>query len=314
MYELLIKCDRDINVIIAGQIVFVAAKKAKLIQIEKLSEFDFQFFCNGFDSVIQCAKVFVDNQKIVKCSDNLRVVQLTQKTYFVEISAKKHDFLHKKVKKIVKNGIFFNFFQNGAIEIENETSLLFCESYHFLTSDADVLELKNGCYALKLFGENKKEKSVILNQNYSSVVELESAIVEPTENGFKVLTDLHDIARHGIVETFEIDDDIVKVDEYSVYLSGAPQNKFNPNVLPTYFLQCIKANDFKEAKNCLSVNLSQKVKPEHLKNYFGNFDDILQQNEKIYLVALCVDGSNVHSAKQISFVMANGLIDNIIIL
>ena len=310
MYEFVLESDKNICLIFAGQIIDLCARKPKVFQFEKQRNFAFQFFDKDNVSLMQNAYVN-SAEKVLCASNNLTVVQLNQNLYFVKILAQKCCFFAKKVKKIKKNDIFFNFFQNGTVEIEDEYNMIFSENYDFSISDADVLDLKNDCYALKLFGADNKEKSIVLNQNFSSVLSFDSAVIEPNNKGFKVLTHLHDIACHGLVEVFEIGDEIIKTDEYSVYLKGSPQNKFNVNVLPIYFLQCIKANDYAEAKKCLSDSLLKKVKAEHLKTYFGDFVDILHYCEKIYLITPAKNKGQISLAREISFTLKDNKIDNV---
>ena len=125
----------------------------------------------------------------------------------------------------------------------------------------------------------------------------------------KVLTNLCDIAGHGIVEIFKFDDDIKKADEYTVYMSGQPKTNVCPKTLPIYFLECIKAKDYKQAKKCLSDGLFQKAKLEHVAEFFGDFVDVDIFDDKIYLEYIDLGGN--YFAKKYNFLLDDGKIADI---
>ncbi len=286
----------------------------KSVEISENKSFVFEFYLEAEKSIIEICKLDFDGERYLSQNKNVKLIKLENNLYFVKFLTKNTKILQKKVKKVAKNDLFFNFYQNGLVEIETNNDLKFCENFDFEMIDAEVLELKNNCYALKLFGTQNADKSIVVNDNFASVLSFESAVLEASENGFKVLTNLYDIAKHGLVEVFEIDSDIKKIDEYSVYLSGSPQKEFNENVLPIYFLQCIKANDFRLAKECLSFELASKTRPEHLKAYFGDFVDILTFDEKIYLVyqnSPSITGGICNTAKSFNFEVQDAKIKNI---
>lgn len=290
-----------------GVVVSKISQKRITLDMQKTLCFDL-YFLNMEQNVFH-KKIVFNGTKFV-CDDKfLHLVKIDENLYFVKILTQNDCFFAKKVKKISKNGLFFNFFQNGVIEIENETELLYSEKNDIKIIDATVLQLKNNHYAIKLFGENETEQTVVINNFFVPVLVFDSCVVESIEKGFKVLTNLYDIAGHGIVEVFEIDDDIKKTDEYTVYINGEPNKNKNVNVLPVFFLECIRAKDYTEAKKCLSSSLSQKAKLEHLKAYFGDFIGIDVFNNKIYL-EYC-DENECYFARQYNFLLKDEKIENI---
>lgn len=304
MYSFILDVDENISVFLGKDRFEILKGKLKILEFNEQKNFEFDVLPKSELLQIQHIDINFDGENCFSNCKNLKIIKLNKNKYFLKIFTKNVKNCHKKCKKVLKNNIIFNFFENGLVEIENESELLLSEQFDFCVVDADVLELKDGVFCLKLYGTNNAEKSIVIDNNFLSVLSFDSAVVEVTENGFKVLTNLHDIACHGFVEVFEIDNQISKVDEYSVYLKGAPQNGFNQNVLPIYFLQCVKANDFYEAKRCLSNELSSKASAEHLKAYFGGFVDILSFENKIYLIYQDISLSGLNNnffAKEVSF-------------
>lgn len=314
MYKFVLEADENTLIFLGDEKFEIIKNKPKILEVDAAKNLEFLVLPKLEFAQILNFEISFEKGNCFSKYEKMQVIKIEDGLYFLKIFVKNCTNHQKKCKKIVKNGLFFNFFENGYIEIENQDTLLFCEQFDFSILDAEVMELKNDAYCLKLFGKNNAEKSVIIDKNFVSVLSFDSAVEELTENGFKVLTDLHDIACHGLVEVFEVEEEISKVDEYSVYLKGSPVKKFNTNVLPIYFLQCVKANDFFEAKRCLSDELKNKATNENIKNYFGNFSDILAFNGKTYLVyhdSSYFDKFNNFFAKEFSFKIANNQIIDI---
>lgn len=311
MVKIILDCDRDMVLKIGDENMKLLPNKKKVLQFDEYQ--DIEFYYGFFDEIemLYFCKLKFNGKNFCSSQRDFEFVELDKNLYFLKFLYKKVEFFQKKVKKIVKNENIFNIFNNGLIEIETDDSLIFSKYFNFQVADADVLELDKSCFAIKLFGENQKDLSVVFNDNFEDELCFDTSILEKTENGFRALTELYDIARHGLVEVYEIGDGIKKIDEYSVYLNGHATNEFNSEVLPIYFLQSIRANDFAEAKKCLSEELLSIVKNEHLKSYFGNFSKVLIVGDKLYLAyqKQYYDGFGfLTQAKQVDFVIENNKI------
>lgn len=309
MSEFIFFSEKDCKISINNCSVNVSKTMPKKIVISENKPFCFDYNFLEMEQGVFHQKIDFDGKNFVCDGNFLKLVKVKEDLFFVKILPKNSHILQKKVKKIVKNDIFFNFYQSGLVEIETKNELLFSDFINIKIVDADVLELKNSFYAVKFFGENGAEMSIVFSNFFEPLFMFESVVLESIENGFKVLTNLYDIAGHGIVEVFEIGEDVKKVDEYTVYMTGEPKANVNPKTLPMYFLECIKAMDYALAKKCLSNTLSQKSKLEHIKAYFGNFVDIDIFNDKIYLEYIDSDGS--YFVKQYNFLIHNGKIEDI---
>ena len=309
MFEIYLMAKKPLTIVLNGTKINISKSDKKILKLDEPKTLNLDYYFTNCASQIFHSKIhFTDGEYI--CEDEkVQVIKIKENSYFLLFLQENECFLQKKCKKIVKNGQIFTFYQNGLMEIETENSVLFSEIYDFEITDAEVLDLKNNYFAVLLFGKNEKEFSIIFNGEFVEIINFNSCVIENTENGFKVLTNLFDIAGHGLVEVFEIGEDIKKVDEYSVYMNNAPRREFNTNVLPVYFLQCIKAKDYSEAKKCLSQTLKAKARVEHLSQFFGNFINIILQDDKIYLQY--VNSFNRYFAKQFTFDIGNNKIQNI---
>ena len=309
MFEIYLTAQKPTTIILNGIKINITKTDSKVLKFDEAKALNFDHYFTNFGSNIFHTKLnFIDGE-YVSNNQNVQVVKIKDNLYFLKFLHQNECFLQKKCKKIVKNGQLFTFYQNGVVEIETENSILFSAQYDFEIVDANILELKNNYLAIELFGKEENEKSVILNNQFAEILSFDSSVIENTENGFKVLTNLFDIANHGLVEVFEIEEEIKKIDEYSVFMNNAPRREFSSKVLPIYFLQCIRARDYAEAKRCLSPNLKAKAKIEHISQYFGDFLSIFPLNNKIYLEY--VDNFNHHFAKPFDFIVENNKIQNI---
>ena len=309
MFEIFLMSKKPIAVMIADKKILVSKDTQKKLEIVDAKKLDINYYFSSFSSNVFCVNLdFLSGEPKV-FGEDVVLTRLEENRYILKFCKKNSCFLQKKCTKIAKNDLFFNFYQNGVVEIESENEVKFSENYDFQIFGAEVLELNGLCYALKLFGEKNQEKCIILNSSFAEILCFDSCVVEETENGFKVLTNLFDIAGHGLVEVFEIDEDIKKIDQYTVYMAGEARTDFNTSILPIYFLQCIKSGDYALAKRCLSVSLQSKVKIEHLKQYFGDFVDAYFFDDKIYLEY--VQNSNLYTAKSFKFVVDGDVITDI---
>ena len=308
MLEIILTSNSLITIVLNNSKIEVSNINKKVLKLENPKSLNFDFYFTNSPAYMFHANCEYDEFYKTN-SEQIKVIKLSDKKYIFKFLLKNECFLQKKCKKIVKNEQIFNFYQNGLVEIETQNTLNFSKQYDFKIVDASVIELKNNYVALKLFGEYEEEKTIVLNDNFAEILLFDSAMIESNETGFKVLTNLYDIAGHGVVEVFEIDEDIKKVDEYTVYMQTTPQREFNLHVLPIYFLECIRARDYKEASSCLSTELKNKAKPEHLAQYFGDFVDIYVLENKIYLEY--VDASNNYFARQFNFAISNDKISSI---
>ncbi len=94
--------------------------------------------------------------------------------------------------------------------------------------------------------------------------------VEQTETTIKCLQPLNDFFNHGIV--YELNLNKKEVTSYSVFISNKQLN-ICTQLIPHAFLECIKANNFKKAKQFLDYTLGE-IPHEKLTSYFNEIINI----------------------------------------
>lgn len=287
MIEFLLQSAAPLWVKIGGYNFYVDHSSKKLLRLKAENSFDIKYHFAELDSVVCCAKIAFKNGECHCNNKNIKVVKCQKNRFLLQILQKNGCFLQKKVKKLCKNNFVFNFFENGLIEIETEDEIKFSKIFDCQILDARVDFLAGGFVAIGVVG-GQSENVVLLSSNFVEVGFFENSVFEKTTSGCKILADLKDIAGHGLVRVFDFENGAKLVDEYAVYLSGNPKPPSNKNVLPVYFLECIKAKDFALAQKLLSPELCKVAKPKHLANYFGNFGAIYsncfgQQSGEVWL-------------------------------
>lgn len=309
MFEIILTSKKPITILLNGTNFEISKTNTKVLKFDESKDINFDYYFTQSASNVFHGKLGFVNDEYVTFDDCLQLVKIKDQKYILRFLRQNECFLQKKCQKIAKNGQIFTFYQNGVIEIETENQVLFSQKYDIEILNAEILELKNNFFAIKLFEKDELERCIVFNNNFAEIICFDSALIESTEDGFKVLTNLFDIAGHGLVEIFSIDEDIKKIDEYAVYMNSAPNREFSTNVLPLYFLQCIKARDYEEAKRCLSQSLKAKAQIQHLVQYFGDFVNIFVFDEKVYLEY--IDSMNNRFAKNFSFKIEGNRIQNI---
>lgn len=312
MFEILLSSKVPMEVSISNTKFLVSNSNKKLVKFNENKLFSLQYNFAGKNSVVYSVEFSFLNDSLITDNTNLKIINYDKNKFLVKILQKNAVFLQKKVKKLQINEVFYNFYQNGLVEIESQEEILFSEIYDFEILDADILTLNNGFIALKLFG-SKTEACIILNNNFIELDFYENSIIEKTEQGYKVLIDLKNIAGHGLVKEYAITESATLIDEYSVYLKGQPTIPTNSNIVPLFFAECIKSKDYNLAKNLLCDELKNSAKQEHLANFFGNFvsvDTDYWTNDKN---VLCFEyqKNNINYIKKYTFSMQNNKILNI---
>lgn len=131
------------------------------------------------------------------------------------------------------------------------------------------------------------------------------------DDSLKILTDLHDDFHHGMVYDYRATDGTIKLaDEYSVYLSDDKViiSEFNL----AHFMQCIRAKNFKLARQKLSPELNAMLDNSHLIEYFGTFDTAeINKYTKVVNPNVIVTKYQNKLQSKFTFSLQNNIITNI---
>lgn len=95
------------------------------------------------------------------------------------------------------------------------------------------------------------------------------------DNKIQKLTILNDTSNRGKVEILEIDgENLVKKQEYYVYMNDSEIKPYNPETLLLSFFEALKVGDSKTIQEMLSQSLLQKSDKETLKTFLVNLTNV----------------------------------------
>ncbi len=113
---------------------------------------------------------------------------------------------------------------------------------------------------------------LIFDQLGNTIFEESNDKIELKSNTILTLQKMHDIARHGYVCTYTIDNNLLKTKEqYSVYLDEHPYYAQNQYTIGLAFLEAVNIGNIDLARYYLSDQLNSILSTEQITGYFGNY-------------------------------------------
>jgi len=225
---------------------------------------------------------FMFDSKNPSHSSNIKVSDFKNNNFMLEVNpfyiSKQNSLLlaSKKVKTdLTEHNIFFNTNSNLNLKVES--------NYDIFEANFDVKieELKAVVLSQNiLIFANGKHKSIVvlleyLQNKYKPILCETVDILEETETQLKTYKTLFDFAGHGVVNTFDLKQNLLPTTQL-VYANSSPLLAKHKEIIPYAFFEAIKINNFKLARFYLSQDLSKKLTDKHLKVFFENFDDVQQ--------------------------------------
>lgn len=205
-------------------------------------------------------------------SENIDIIELKKDTYLIILRPQKEKCYEKLEEKI--------FVQN------KRYSLFYSPFSCYLTilgEKSKEIELFSGFSKISTVVENKRVliygKTKFKNQILLIVIdkEIEVLLLEEVDkleikgNNIVTFKDLKNSSKHGIVRTF------TKTQKKSslVYVLP-PKICTQKELVPYYFFDALKQSDFDLARKYLTSTLSNVLSDEKLKDYFGDFYEVMQ--------------------------------------
>ena len=121
------------------------------------------------------------------------------------------------------------------------------------------------------------EYLLAISVNEIAVISLELIAhqVEIHEDCIKTLSKCFDIHKHGKVNVYKVKNGKFYKDED--YLVVMNENvSIQPDLIPYAFFEALKVGDIKKCREYLTSELNDSVDDEHLKSYFGDFEEVRQ--------------------------------------
>jgi len=200
----------------------------------------------------------------------------------------------------------------STITISNQ-EVLFCHYVDFELTNLDVT-ICNEYIQIQCDYMDKKYLLIVDYQNFAIVHEKVFDMIEFDEQVLKGFLKQEDMAKHGLIVSFDFSTRPVKIETKTVYVMSRPQTTNNPLLIPFAFFEAVQIKNFKLARHYLNSTLSNKLDNNHLQQFFGDFLDIRQNvyNKQDNLISLIYGNNNNYYVKNYKCEMQNNLICNII--
>lgn len=186
-------------------------------------------------------------------------------------------FNPQHIKCLTKENIILNKkYMNTIFTISNTTETFINitstkKTYSSSTELIRSIEFKTFGHIVIIIGSISKEKNYILIYNTSNQkIILEKIIhkIEHTKTSIKLLKE--ELSYTGYAKVYEFNTTTKNISEYNVVVRE-PQSPHSSEIVPLFFLECLKFKDYKNAKKYLSNSC---VENNHLINFFGNIQEI----------------------------------------
>ncbi len=175
--------------------------------------------------------------------------------------------------------------QQQTVVINNQTFIVTLFSNHLQISSSNFFEThKTNCTSFEththtniiictLKENNKTTQIIAINTQRNTSICKNATSFEIEEKTLKLQTELNTYFGH--INIFNIETETMQTLHTDVYIKNQKQIT-NSKITPYVFLQCIQAQDYKNAICLCSENLKQQLSTEKLQAYFGEIETILQ--------------------------------------
>lgn len=159
----------------------------------------------------------------------------------------------------------------------------------------------------------KNQAYLLVLNNFFCNLEITADFIEHTQTDITSLTHQLDIASHGVVRKYEIKSKrFVLTEEYTVFLDTAPHLPADPKTVPWAFMEALNLGNLGLARSFLEKELSNSLTDDHLKNFFGEYDEIQWNRYQESANTLCVIyAGNPRISHIFEFELSNNKICNI---
>jgi len=228
--------------------------------------------------------------------------------------------IHKKAIMIdniqLQDDIIVSIFDDGIYNLEINTKN---KLYKFPLSEK-ILDYKFDYYIenetsfLVLEGKNPQNKCFLLVfSNFICNLEIVADFIEHTKTEITVLNYQNDIAKHGVVQKYKLDNShFILSDEYTVFLDEKPHTPTDAKVVPWAFAEALNIGDTNLARTFLEKGLNNTLNDELLNTFFGDYNEIKWNRYLNEPDTLCfIYDGNPRKTKTYRFEIINNKISNI---
>lgn len=253
--------------------------QSKYIEITNFECLNFEIKLLPMEVVIHKKQILIDSIKV--CED-INVLIFDDGILSLEITTKNKVYKYPLSQRVYDYKFMFY--------IQNETQ--------FLIFEAKTL---------------KNQQFLLVFSNFFCNLEIVADFIERTKTQITALNYQCDIARHGVVQKFKLDENhFVLCDEYTVFVDNHPHRPTDPKLIPWAFAEAINLGDTNLARTYLETSLSTLLSDKQLLSFFGDYVEIKWNNYTCEENTLCfIYDGNPRISKTFRFEICGNKISNI---
>lgn len=265
------------------------------------------------------AKFDLKNRKI--SNKNVEFIEFPNDNLF--LIAKPFRLKYPRALSLSSKNLFFGSKNHNLYYFKNDLVIIRIEnqSKEFINIDydseiEDIYTKTNENYAI-LYAKTITDKFFVCVVEYKGGYKIakkdEFDLLEVKKDKILVYKNLNNACHHG--KTYEISTNKPFVIKENLVYNDDDFVQKQKELVPKAFFDAIKNKDFSLARKFLSFSLSENLKDEHLKEYFGDFCDTqsgLDENADYKKIALIYEKNGKKSAKIYNLEFENDKIANIL--
>ena len=241
------------------------------------------------------------------------------------LNSKDVSVLNSKLVTLGSKKYYVNIYKGALANLTVSTGGLNIFSYNLgenILSSEYLLD--EGSKALLINSELKNDKKLLtvlkFNENECQLIKNEKTnLIEFENDSIKVLTNLFDGTRQGLVSIYHVENNEFKLKEkYTVYLDEEEEENIfiNNKLAPIMFFNIVKSSNIKKARKYLSNSLNNNLSDENILSYLEPFNKIAYKNffniEDTKYFLMPINKNNI--AKKLVVNFYNNKIDNLNII
>ncbi len=239
----------------------------------------------------QCANIVLYNNTLLCTNNNVKIIKLLSNHYKIQFTLPlcivyKPSVLQKNILLDDANLSFFDSTMQYIL-IKNNNGIF--KAFINQTITQPNFKNFNKYYALTGNCENK-DYLLLLDKLGNIVFEDCADLIELTNNTISTLNKMQDIAKHGFVSIYKVEENNISLTEqYTVFLNQTPIYTKNKYCISTAFLEALNINNLKLARYYLSDELNATLNDQQLTSFFGDYTEfepnfLLDANNSVFFV------------------------------
>lgn len=234
-----------------------------------------------FTAICYVAEIMIFENNIKTKSNYLEIANYDGTNFEIKVLpinviTKKEETIIQKIE--IQNDMQAIIFDDGVFNIEittKEKVFRYALKEKIYNTKCEYFEKNNHTFLFFSGKTQKNQDFLVVFNNFFCNLEIYANVIEHSQNEIKALTNQNDIAQHGIVQKYALNqNEFVLSDEYTVFLNNEPTYVNTPELIPWAFCEAVNISNIKLARFYLDSTLNTILSDEHILTFFGDYEEI----------------------------------------